>query len=223
MIPLYFVLESEGLTMRNRKTLLFITVISMILMIAVTGCGQKNKAILNDQIELLRTTIQDGSIDLGITDMIIGDIEFAVDPDGKTTTLLVSYAESEQFGKMSSAEMLDFFRKLHSIADVSIQHHLGCHADMFGENAYGGLQIRSGGHVYMYRTNGTSPSLYKDGVEFYEFESSGNPDSGTLTIQVICEKCGGDGKYYEWTDDNLYDGQDCPRCEGTGWIEEIHD
>lgn len=207
--------------MGNRKTFVLITVIAMILMSVVTGCGQNDKAVLNDQIEQLRTSIHDGSIELGITDMTVGDIEPAVDPEGKTTTLLVSHAESEQFSKLSNKEMLDFFRDLHSYADVSIQHHLGCRADMFGENAYGGLQIRSGGHVYMYRANGTSASLYKDGVEFYEFEPSGDPDSGgTLTIQVPCDKCGGDGKYYEWTDDNLYDGQECPRCDGTGWIDQ---
>lgn len=207
--------------MRNRKHFPVLFILCAVLLLCLTGCGGE-KAAAEENRRTLEDTVVSGSAALGITDVEVISIEYAADADGNKSTYYVIQAKSEQFGKLTPEEMVKFFRDLHKDADVSIAHHIGCQADMFGENPFGGLHIRSGDHTYMYRYRNNAWLLYRDGEIVYDSSENKQPsadsDGGAITLDVPCFKCGGDGVTHDNSkqDDNLK----CIRCDGKGTLEK---
>ncbi len=207
--------------MRNRKSIFIVCLIAAIVL-CLTGCNSE-KAAEEATRQQLQDTVVSGASELGISDMEVLLVERAADSEGKQTTWYATQAESEQFGALSHEEKVDFFRHLHSKADVSIQHHIGCQADMFGENAYGGVQITAGGHTYMYRYHNNAWLLYEDGAVVWDSEQNKTPAANSdgdksITMDVPCFQCGGDGVTHDTSKDD--DNLTCRQCDGKGTLEK---
>ena len=212
----------------NKKIIIILCVIAVIALASLIGVNvyrdQKEKARENEQRQTLHNAIVNGSIALGITDIEIVSIDVVRDDDGAYKCMPI-YATSEQFGKLSSEEKVQFFIDLHADADVSIKHYIPF-TELLGEEPYGGLRIMSNGHEYMYQYSYRTWELYRDGKKFYEHNPSGYVPGSSNSAQKKCQHCNGTGsvKYYYGSSDleAFLNGHEsswygpCTSCNGTG-------
>ena len=204
----------------NNKKILDIGIIVILLISLISGCGNKDREYFEDQQKRINETIIEGSKNNGITDMDVISIQNAEDENGNESWYVIQ-AKSEQFGELDNKEKLSFFSHLSVDGDPGVSCYISCTS-----GKYGGLRISSQGHEYMYYASGVEAFLYQDGEKVYERgqdreENQNSNEDDVIVIQVPCEKCEGDGKTHDWAESA--EGQDCMKCQGTGWIEQVLD
>ena len=164
--------KTTNKTAVNKKPIIIGCIVVAVLLGSILGYNvyrdQKQKAHEAAECQDLYDAITIGAPQLGISDLEITSVEYAVDGNGNRTSYLVTHANSDQFGQLSYEEMVVFYRSLDYHAtdyNPDLSYFAQC---IMCDDETDGLRIHSGGHEYKCSYEYNRWALYEDGMKVYE-------------------------------------------------------